>query len=113
MAIDEELAARFRATLTGLEGMSERKMMGGMCFMLNGHMIGGAHREKDGSGWFMFRVGKDNEAAAEALGTGEVMQQGGRRMTGLYFVPAEPCPDAVFDAWRALAVGHALSLPPK
>lgn len=113
MAVDEALSQRFRDALIGLDGVSERKMMGGMCFMLNGHMVGGAHRDKDGAGWYMFRVGKENESAGEAIGVGEVMVQGGRRMSGLYFVAEEACTDAVFEAWRALAVGHALSLPPK
>lgn len=113
MPVDETLTDHFRRKLDGLPGLSEKRMMGGMCFFVNGHMVGGAHREKDGRGLFMFRVGVDNAAKGDTLGTGEQLIQGGRRMRGFYFVPADDCPDAVFDPWRALAVGHALSLPPK
>lgn len=113
MAVDELLSQRFREVLAGLEGVSERKMMGGMCFMLNGHMVGGAHRDKSGAGWFMFRVGKENEGTAEKIGHGEIMMQGGRRMSGLFFVAEDVATETVFDAWKTLAVAHALSLPPK
>lgn len=113
MAYDEELAARLRGLVAGLPGLSERRMMGGVCFFVNGNMIGGADRTKTGARRFMFRVGKDNQARAEALGGGEVVVQGGRRMTGLYFVDAGGTPDRTIAEWAALAVGHAAALPPK
>ncbi|SFQ99724.1 hypothetical protein [Poseidonocella sedimentorum] len=113
MAISEELNARFREALGGLVGVSERNMMGGTCFMVMGHMVGGAWIEPSGAEVFMFRVGVENDAAALAIGHGEVMEMGGRRMRGLYRIAAEDCPARVFDRWRSLAVGHALSLPPK
>ena len=62
-------------------------MMGGVCFLLEGSMIGGADCPKDGAGRFMFRVGKENEAAAEALLGGQLMVQGGRRMGGFSLSP--------------------------
>ncbi len=113
MPVDERLSARFRKALAGLEGVSEKKMMGGLCFMLNGNMVGGAHREKDGRGLFMFRVGKGNTAGAEALGNGRVVELGGRVMSGLYFVDADDLTDPAFDDWKALAISHATSLPAK
>ena len=61
MAVDDRLNDRFRSALGRTEGISEKKMMGGMCFLLNGNMIGGADRTKDGTGRFMFRIGKDND----------------------------------------------------
>ena len=48
MAYDEDLAARFRAVLGDQEHLSEKRMMGGLCFLKYGHMIGGADRSKDG-----------------------------------------------------------------
>lgn len=113
MAVDEALNAQFRDAIDGLEGLSEKKMMGGTCFMLNGHMIGGAHQEKDGRRLFMFRVGVENGDKAGALGGGEEMAMGGRRMRGLYWVDADICDEALFEAWKSLAVTNALSLPPK
>lgn len=113
MAVDEELSRTFRDALEGLPGTSDKKMMGGTCFFVNGHMVGGAHREKDGRGLFMFRVGVDNVTEAEAIGGGEKLVQGGRVMRGFYFVLADDCQPDLFEAWKSLAVAHALSLPPK
>ncbi len=114
MAYDEVLAARFRAAVEGLQALSEKRMMGGLCFLLQGHMVGGVDRSKEtGKGRFMFRVGKENDAAASALPGGQPMIQGGRRMTGLFFVDEEVCDDEVLKAWVSLAVANALSLPAK
>ena len=113
MAHDEELTARFREAVEGLEGISEKRMMGGVCFLLNGNMIGGADRAKSGEGRFMFRVGKDNDDAAKSLPGAEPMVQGGRRMSGLFFVAEELCDIAVFKQWLSMAVEHAMSLPEK
>lgn len=114
MAVDEELNTRMRMALAGQDGISERKMMGGVCFLLNGHMVSGADKDKHtGERRFMFRVGKANDGRAADLPGGDVMVVGGRRMSGLYFVNAETCKDTDFDAWLALAVEHAKSLPPK
>jgi len=113
LAYDEELSAQFRDMLDGMVGISEKKMMGGLCFMLNGHMIGGADRNKDGIGRFMFRVGKDNEAEAiDRLG-GEVMEMAGRRMSGMFFVGEDECDDKQLKDWLSLALSNAASLPPK
>jgi hypothetical protein len=113
MAADECLNEIYRSALDQVSGVTEGKMMGGVCFMVNGNMLGGAHRDKDGTGYFIFRVGKENASAADKIGGGEVMKQGGRIMSGLYFVGADDCPDALFEEWTSLALSHALSLPPK
>ncbi|MEQ8650830.1 MAG: TfoX/Sxy family protein [Kiloniellales bacterium] len=114
MAYDEALAARFRSAVEGLEGLSEKRMMGGLCFFLNGHMIGGADRAKaTGQGRFMFRIGKENDAAGRALPGAEPLVQGGRRMSGFFFVDEEVCDGEVMRAWLSVAIAHALSLPAK
>ncbi len=113
MAVDEALNSRLRARLAAVDGISEKKMMGGTCFLLNGNMIGGADRTREGLGRFMFRVGKDNHDRGAALPGAEPMVQGGRRMTGFFFVPEGACGDKDLDAWFDLALGHAASLPPK
>lgn len=113
MAYDEQTADRFRQALTGLVGLSEKKMMGGLCFLLNGNMVGGVSSAKAGPSRFMFRVGKDNEAEASALPGGEPMVHGGRRMSGFFHVDEETCDDALLRDWVSLAVSHTLSLPEK
>ncbi|RVU34142.1 RNA methyltransferase [Hwanghaeella grinnelliae] len=113
MAYDEELTARMRSFVEGLEGVSEKKMMGGMCFLLNGHMIGGADRSKTGQGRFLFRVGKPNDNKAATMPGAEPLMQGGKRLTGLFFVAEDICDDTVMKEWMSLAIDHALSLPAK
>lgn len=113
MAVDEELDQIFREALGGLPGVTEKRMMGATCFLVNGHMVGGAMREKNGLRRFLFRVGKENKAEAEAIGHGQIMEMGGRKMSGLYFVDADDCPPEVFTAWKSLALFNAFSLPPK
>lgn len=113
MAYDEELAARYRETLDGMVGISEKKMMGGVCFFLDGNMIGGADRTKSGAGRFMFRVGKDNEAEALSRPGAIIMEQGGRRMGGLVFVDEEACDRKALKSWVRLALSFVSTLPAK
>lgn len=113
MAYDEELARRYRDAIGGVPGISERRMMGATCFMVNGNMIGAADRTREGVGRFMFRVGKDNEAKAETLPGAEPMVMGGRSMHGFFFVEADDCDEATFRDWLSMAMSHAMSLPPK
>lgn len=113
MAVDEALAQRLRDRLCEIDGVSEKKMMGGHCFLHNGHMIAGADRPSGGDGRFMSRVGKANHAIGKELPGTEPMIQGGRRMTGLCFVSECNCDDAVMRDWLSLAIENAASLPPK
>lgn len=113
MAYDEALANAFRSRIAGIEGVSERKMMGGVCFFLGGNMLGGADRQASGAGRFMFRVGKPNDAVAAVLPGGAPIVQGGRRLTGMYFVDEDECTDDVFRQWLSLALSYASTLPEK
>ena len=113
MAYDEVLTQRFRDALGDTEGISEKRMMGGVCFLVNGNMIGGADRSKVGQGRFMFRVGKENVDTAAALPGGQQMIQGGRKMSGFFFVDEENCSDDVMRSWLDLAFQHANALQPK
>lgn len=113
MARDEALTARFRDALSGMVGISEQNMMGGVCFMLNGNMVGGAHREKTGEGRFMFRVGKDNHEEALARPGAMPMDFTGRVMRGFVFIDADDCADASLQDWVSFALSFAASLPPK
>ncbi|MGI9434902.1 MAG: TfoX/Sxy family protein [Geminicoccaceae bacterium] len=113
MAYDEDLANRFRNALDDLPGVVEKRMMGGLCFMVNGNMLGGADRAKDGMGRFMFRVGKDNADEAEARPGAMPIKMGGRRMRGFFFVDAATCDEEMLRDWIAVALGFVSSLPPK
>ncbi|MGI9491074.1 MAG: TfoX/Sxy family protein [Geminicoccaceae bacterium] len=113
MAYDEDLTNRFRHALNGLDDVEEKRMMGGVCFMVNGNMLGGAHREKDGHRRFMFRVGKDNQAEALRRPGAKAMEMGGRRMGGFIFVDAEACDDKALKSWIDFALIFVAALPAK
>ena len=109
MAYDEGLAGTLRAALAGRGGISERKMFGGLCFMLDGNMICGTYR--DGG---MYRVGKANEAAALALPHVRPMTMTGRPMPGMVEAERAAIEDAgLRDRLLALALDFVGSLPPK
>lgn len=113
MAVDEALSQRFRDLARELPGFTEKKMMGGHCFFLNGNMLGGADRSKDSAGRFLFRVGKANEAEALARPGAEIVKFGSRRMGGLIFVDEAHCDDAALKGWISLACDFVAYLPAK
>lgn len=109
MAYDEGLAEILRGDLQDIDGISEKKMFGGLCFMLNGHMVCGVH-DKGG----MARVGKLAEAEALEIEGVAPLSFTGRPMGGMVDVADETFVD---DTLRPQIVGMALSyarsLPPK
>ena len=109
MAYDEGLAQIFRDDLARLNGVTERKMFGGLCFMLNGSMVCGI--VKDGG---MARVGKDNEATALELPGIEPLSFTGRKMGGMVDVSFDAiADDKIRRAVMALALDFVEKLPPK
>jgi len=55
MAYDESVAQRVRQEIHDREGLSERKMFGGLCLMLHGNMFAGIINDE-----LMLRVGPEN-----------------------------------------------------
>jgi TfoX/Sxy family transcriptional regulator of competence genes len=109
MAYDEALAARVRAAMAGRDGLSERKMFGGLCFMLHGNMFAGVE-----SGRVMLRVGAARFEAALARPGARPMDFTGRPMTGFVFVDASAVEtDAGLCDWLQEALGYVETLPPK
>jgi TfoX/Sxy family transcriptional regulator of competence genes len=109
MAYDEALAARIRAAMTGRDGLSERRMFGGVCFMLRGNMFAGVE-----SGRIMLRVGAGRYEAALARPGAKLMDFTGRPMTGFVFVDSSAVEsDAGLDEWLQEALGYVEMLPPK
>ena len=78
MAYDEGHAQILRDLLAQTNGITEKKMFGGVCFMQNGNMLCGVH--KDGG---MFRVGKENEEVALAVNGVDPLSFTGRKMGGM------------------------------
>ena len=109
MAYDENQASRLRHALRGADHVEEIEMFGGLCFMLKGHMLGGV-----GFDGLIFRVGKDNMAAALARpGAAPMTMKRGVAMGGMVKVDPAACDDARLDEWIALARKNALAPPPK
>ena len=109
MAYDEELAGRIRAELAGEPGLTERKMFGGLGFMLDGNMAVAA----SGQGGMMVRV--DPETCEPFLAEGaEPMQMQGRAMRGWLLVAPNLVADEESVArWVRRGADHARSLPAK
>lgn len=109
MAYDEGLAELMRGDLVDEPGITEKKMFGGIAFMLNGNMLCGVHK-----GGGMFRVGKERKAEAMAVDGASEAAFTGRPMASM----VEASEDAIVDDGRrgvlmALALANARSLPPK
>ena len=109
MAYDKGLAELLRGDLADLPGVAEKKMFGGMAFMLNGNMLCGV---RQGGG--MFRVGKQNESAALKINGAGPMQFTGRKMGGMIDISDDAMAD---DKARAeclrLALKFVTALPAK
>jgi TfoX/Sxy family transcriptional regulator of competence genes len=109
MAFDTRLAERLRAQLAGVRGISERKMFGGLAFMLNGNMCCGVHAQE-------MIVRLDARQAEEALGDAHVraFDLGRRPIKGWLLVrPVGLRTDAALARWARLALVHARGLPAK
>lgn len=109
MAYDDKAAERVRRALSGRPELVEKRMMGGVCFMLSGNMCAGV----SGSA-IMIRVGPD--AYAQALTQPHVrpLEFGGMRPKGFVLVDPEGYRTAkALAAWIERGVNFASTLPAK
>lgn len=109
MAYDEALAARIRARIGDHPALTEKRMFGGVAFMIAGNMAVGVSDDD-----LMVRVGKEGHSAALAKPGARVFDLSGKPMAGWVVVAAEGFPDETdFGAWVDEGVTFAESLPPK
>lgn len=106
MAYDETLAGRVRTALAGRRGLGETRMFGGLCFMLNGNMLCGIHRNE-----LMFRIGKAQHAEALARPGARPMDITGRPMQGFVFVDPKLCDARRLKAWITMAENYVSAMP--
>lgn len=110
MTHDEELADRVREVLADEEGLTERRMFGGLGFMLDGHMVAAA----SSTGGLLLRI---DPARAQELVDGrgvDRFQMRGREMDGWLDVDREVvAEDEALARWLAHGVAFVRSLPPK
>jgi hypothetical protein len=109
MAYDERLADRIREALARERSVDEIKMMGGLCFMVGGHMALGIVGDE-----LMVRVGPDRYERALSRVHAREMDFTGRSIRGFVFVsPAGTKTKRSLASWVAPAEEFAGSLPPK
>jgi TfoX/Sxy family transcriptional regulator of competence genes len=109
MAFDEQLADRVRGVLAPRDGVSERRMFGGLCLMVGGNMACGVIGDE-----LMVRLDPaDAERALSEPGV-RVMDFTGRPMKGMIYVGGERLAgDEGLAEWVEAGADHAASLPPK
>jgi TfoX/Sxy family transcriptional regulator of competence genes len=109
MAYDEALAARVRARLAGRRGLAERRMFGGLCFLVNGHMCAGIVGST-----LMLRVGPERYAEALARPHAREMDFTGRPLKGMIYVdPPGIAASAALGQWLNMALAFVQNQPAK
>ena len=109
MAYDENLAARVRASLVGYSVIDERRMFGGLAFMLSGNMCCCVTEHG-----LMVRVGPDAYEDALAEPYAGLMDLTGRPMRGWVLVELEGvASDAALTRWVTQGAEFAGTLPAK
>jgi hypothetical protein len=109
MAFDENLAARIRKALARKKGIEPKKTFGGLCFMMNGHMLVGVWKDS-----MIVRLGLEQEE--EALREPHVRRLDIKRkpMKGWIVVEPEGVADqAAVKDWIQRAVKFVGKLPAK
>src|SRR3954471_19187410 len=110
MAYDEGLATRVRDVVGDEPGVSEKRMFGGLAFMVHGNMAVSASSR----GGLLLRVDPDHGGSlvdppdVEPFGWG-----GGRIPGGLHAGPAAVAADDDLRRWVAIGLDYARSLPAK
>ena len=109
MAYDEALAERVRSALAGEPNVTEKKMFGGVAFMVGGNMACGITGDQ-----IMVRVGPDNHEDALSRPHARPMDFTGRPMRGLVYVGRSGFESAErLAGWVEAGASFARSLPPK
>ena len=109
MAYDEGLAQLIREQLEREEGLTERKMFGGLAFMINGNMCSGVVDDA-----LMLRLGPAGHDDASRQPHSRPMDFTGRPLKGMVYVdPPGIESDGDLEAWLGRALSFVHSLPMK
>jgi TfoX/Sxy family transcriptional regulator of competence genes len=110
VAYDEDLADRIRELLAGEAHLTEKKMFGGLAFLIGGNMAVGA----SGQGGVLVRVDPAQSDKLVATTSARLMEMRGRRMQGWLRVdPDDVRTKPQLAKWVGLGATYARSLPPK
>lgn len=109
MSFDEQLADRTRAALEGLADVRERRMFGGLTFLVSGHMACGIVGTD-----LMVRLGREETESALAEPHVRPMDFTGRPSSTMVFVDRDgTATDGALADWVHRAADYARTLPPK
>jgi TfoX/Sxy family transcriptional regulator of competence genes len=110
MAYDKELADRIRELIDPTPDVAEKKMFGGLAFLIGGNMAVAA----SGKGGLLVRVDPDESSELLERAHVDTMVMGGRQMHNwLYVTGPAIADDAALDEWVDRGVAYARSLPVK
>ena len=110
MAYDEDLADRIRELIEDEPNVVEKKMFGGLAFLINGNMAVAA----SGQGGILVRVDPEESASLMAKTKAYPMEMRGRSMRGWLRVDGEHVrTNPQLTKWVARGTSYASSLPPK
>jgi TfoX/Sxy family transcriptional regulator of competence genes len=110
VAYDEDLANRIRELIAAEEGVSEKRMFGGLAFLVGGNMAVAA----SGQGGLMVRVDPGETDALVAKPHAKPFEMRGREMQGWLRVDDEGVrTKRQLEPWVKRGVAYARSLPPK
>jgi TfoX/Sxy family transcriptional regulator of competence genes len=109
MAFDEKLVTRVRENLGVKRGITEKKMFGGIAFLLNGKMFCGVRKDE-----LMVRVGPKNHNKAVSHKHVRIMNHGGKPVIGFVFVDSSGLKSKKnLEKWLEMGKAHALTLAKK
>jgi len=109
MPFDEKLANRIRKILVGFDGVSEKKMFGGLCFLVNGNMAFGLVNDD-----LMIRVGPESYENMLAQPNVRKMDFTGKPLKGFLYVGTKGTDtDKDLRNWVSKGIEFAKSLPAK
>ena len=110
MAYDEELADRMRKVVGSDPGLTEKKMFGGLAFLIGGNMAVGV----SGQGGILVRVDPQESDELVASTSAYPMEMRGRQMAGWLRVDSvDVQSDGELASWVERGTAYARSLPPK
>jgi TfoX/Sxy family transcriptional regulator of competence genes len=109
MAYDEDLANRVREVVGRENGVTEKRMFGGLAFLINGHMAVSA----SGQGGLLLRVDPAETDTLVKDPAARPFEMRGREMDGWLRVDADELDDDAFRQWVRIGITYARSLPAK
>ena len=109
MAYDKGLAQRIAEVVEDIDGLEEKKMFGGICYLVDGNMACGVYKD-----YLIVRVGPEKYRASLERPHAREFDITGKSMKGWVMVTQEGyANDAALKNWIHQGLDFARSLPPK